>query len=211
MLTDICSHSELIRPRAKARFEDHDVSTRILSKTGWTMPAVDEQATLWGKAAAAYAYPVSTSGNDVMRGTSRAEGFHGKGGNDTIYGYGGVDVIAGGAGNDKLYGGSGKDTFFFDARLNAKTNVDRIMDFKAADDVIALRSSIFKKAGPYGELKETAFRLGKKALDADDRIIYDKATGSIYYDADGTGTAKAIKFAVLNNKATITYQDFFMS
>lgn len=187
------------------------MSTKTTSRTGWTMPAVDEQKTLWGTAAAAFPYPVSTPGNDVLRGTNGVDGFHGQGGNDTIYGLGGVDVIAGGAGNDRLYGGTGKDTFFFDAKLNARTNVDKIMDFKSVDDVIALRKSMFKKVGPSGELKETAFHVGKSAHDADDRIVYDKATGSLYYDPDGTGSALKIKFATLANKATITYQDFFVS
>jgi Ca2+-binding RTX toxin-like protein len=186
------------------------MSTNTTLRTGWTMPAMDGQKTLWGPAAAAFPVP-STPGNDVLKGTNGTNGFYGQGGNDVIYGYGGVDVIAGGTGNDRLYGGSGKDTFFFDTRLNAKTNVDKIMDFKAVDDVIALRKSIFKKAGVYGELKETAFHLGKSAHDADDRIIYDKATGSLYYDPDGTGSVAKIKFATLANKATITYQDFFVS
>ena len=175
------------------------------------MPGVDQgQNALWGTAAAAFP-PVGTSGNDVLRGTNGNDSFHGQGGNDTIYGRGGIDIIVGGAGNDKLYGGAGKDTFFFMARLNARTNVDKIMDFKSSDDTMALRKSFFSKVGPYGELNEAAFHLGKKAHDADDRIIYDKATGSLYYDADGTGSAAKIKFATLANKATITYQDFFVS
>jgi Ca2+-binding RTX toxin-like protein len=191
------------------QFEDHIMTDKTTSRTGWTMPAVDEQKTLWGTAAAAL--PIGTNGNDVLRGTSSNDSFHGRAGNDTIYGLGGIDIILGGAGNDKLYGGSGGDTFFFEAKLSARTNVDKIMDFKAVDDVIALRKSIFKKAGGYGELNEAAFHLGKSAHDADDRIIYDKATGSLYYDADGTGAVAKIKFATLVNKATITYQDFFVS
>ena len=68
------------------------------------------------------------------------------------------------------------------------------MDFKAADDTIGLARKIFKKIGS-GPLQENAFHAGKSAHDADDRIIYDKATGSLYYDADGTGAAAKIKFA----------------
>ncbi len=187
------------------------MSTKTNSQTGWTMPSVDQgHNALWGTAAAAFP-PVGTSRNDVLRGTNGNDSFHGQGGNDTIYGRGGTDIIVGGAGNDKLYGGAGKDTFFFMARLNARTNVDKIMDFKSADDVFALRQSYFKNAGTYGELNEAAFHLGKTAHDADDRIIYDQATGALYYDADGTGSAAKIKFATLANKATITYQDFFLS
>jgi Ca2+-binding RTX toxin-like protein len=177
--------------------------SKAISKTGWAFAG---DSALWGKTAYALP-PIGTHGNDVLRGTNGIDGFYGLDGNDTIYGLGGTDALAGGAGNDKLYGGKGRDYFFFDAKLNAKTNVDKIMDFSAKDDAIGLSRSIFSKIGR-GPLKEEAFHLGKKAHDADDRIIYDKATGSLYYDKDGAGGAAAIKFAILANKAAMTYQDF---
>ncbi|MFC5085778.1 M10 family metallopeptidase C-terminal domain-containing protein [Microvirga arabica] len=97
--------------------------------------------------AAAFALPpIGTPGNDVLKGDSGVNGIPGFGGNDTIYGYGGNDAIMGGAGNDRLYGGAGSDHFRFDTRLNAKTNVDKIMDFKSGVDVIELARSIFGRA-----------------------------------------------------------------
>jgi Ca2+-binding RTX toxin-like protein len=184
------------------------MSTNTTLRTGWTMPAVDEAKALWG-AAAFQLPPIGTPGNDVLKGDSAVNGIPGFGGNDTIYGYGGNDAIMGGAGNDKLYGGAGSDHFRFDTRLNAKTNVDKIMDFKSNADVIELYRGIFSKAGR-GVLKEVAFHLGAKAHDKDDRIIYDKKTGSLYYDKDGLGGTAQIKFAVLANKTTIAYDDFYI-
>ena len=64
--------------------------------------------------------------------------------------------------------------------------------------------------GSAGKLKADAFHLGKKAADAEDRVIYDKGTGNLYYDADGTGKIAAIKLAVLANKATLKLSDFFV-
>jgi len=183
------------------------MSNTTTSRTGWTFSAGDEQNALWGKASAAAPMPYGTSRSDVLKGNNGVNGFYGLGGNDTIYGYGGTDALAGGTGNDKLYGGTGRDHFFFDSKLNAKTNVDKIMDFKAADDTIGLSRSIFSKIAS-GPLKKAAFHLGTKAHDKDDRIVYDKKTGSLYYDADGTGSAAKIKFAILANKATITFADF---
>lgn len=181
------------------------MSTRTNLNSGWTMPALDGQNALWG--ASTYRLPpIGTSGNDVLKGDNGLNGLYGGPGNDTLYGYGGQDALAGGTGNDKLYGGKGMDNFIFDTKPNSRSNVDKIMDFKAADDMISLASRHYKNIG-VGGLKEEAFHIGKRAQDADDRIIYDKATGALYYDPDGTGSAARIKFAVLANKATISHLD----
>ncbi|MBF9195111.1 calcium-binding protein [Microvirga sp. BT290] len=176
------------------------------------MPGVGEkQDALWG-AAALKPPPFGTPGNDVLKGDNGVNGIPGFGGNDTIYGYGSNDAIMGGAGNDKLYGGSGSDHFRFDTRLNAKTNVDKIMDFKPNEDIIELARSPFSKVGKAGAvLKEAAFYAGTKAHDKDDRIIYDKKTGSLYYDADGKGGTAQIKFATIANKVTLAYDDFVIA
>jgi Ca2+-binding RTX toxin-like protein len=163
---------------------------------------------LWGKTAAITLPPMGTPKADVLKGTDQLDGIYGLGGNDTIYGFGGGDVLAGAAGNDRIYGGEGADTFFFDGKLNAKTNVDRFMDFNTGEDKIALSRFSFSKLKASRVLKEDAFHVGKKAHDTSDRIIYDKGTGALYYDPDGTGSAKQIKFAVLANKALLTYVDF---
>jgi Ca2+-binding RTX toxin-like protein len=183
------------------------MSTKNTSQSVWKFASADQNA-LWSKAAALTLPPVGTPRADVMNGTENLDGLYGMGGNDTIYGNGGPDVIAGAAGNDRLYGGEGADIFFFDAKLNAKTNVDRIMDFNPTDDAINLSRHVFSKLKAARTLKDDAFHTGKKAHDASDRIIYDKGTGSLYYDPDGNGSAAQIKFAVLANKALLTYRDF---
>jgi Ca2+-binding RTX toxin-like protein len=186
------------------------MGTKNNSQTSWAFPSAGQgQDALWGAAALALP-PIGTPGNDVLKGTNGLDGFYGMGGNDTIYGYGDRDALAGGAGNDKLYGGAGPDGFYFDTKLNAKTNVDRIMDFNPTDDAIGLSKSVFSKIAR-GPLKEAAFYTGKKAHDKDDRIIYDKKTGNLYYDPDGTGSKAQIKFAVVVNKAALGYDDFAIS
>jgi Ca2+-binding RTX toxin-like protein len=185
------------------------MSTKTTSKTSWTMPSLGQgQGALWG-AAAYKPPPMGTPKNDVLKGTNSLDGFYGQAGNDVIYGYGGGDVLAGGTGNDKIYGGTGKDSFYFDSKLNATTNVDQIMDFKPADDIMSLTRSIFKTISR-GPMKEAAFYEGKKAHDKDDRIIYDKKTGALYYDKDGAGGTAQIKFATLVNKAAIDHMDFLI-
>lgn len=49
------------------------------------------------------------SGNDILRGTARADGINGQAGNDRIFGLAGNDVLIGGTGNDLLIGGTGSD------------------------------------------------------------------------------------------------------
>jgi len=45
------------------------------------------------------------------------------------------------------------------------------------------------------------------AQGAEDRLIYDRASGSLYFDADGTGSADAVLFAMLDSRPLITAAD----
>lgn len=130
-------------------------------------------------------------------------------GKDKILGARGQEILNGGLGNDILTGGGGKDIFVFNTKLG-KTNIDRITDFLPKQDKIHLENAIFKKLGKAGSLKKEAFYTGTKAHDRDDRIIYNKKTGALYYDADGTGAVKAVHFATLSNKAALKYTDLFI-
>jgi Ca2+-binding RTX toxin-like protein len=195
------------------------MSTKTNSETGWTFPSVSQgQDALWGNNPAAIALPPGydvkrgTNGANVLRGSDeKMDAIDGRGGNDTIYGYGNLDYIMGGLGNDRIYLGAEQDVVYFNTKLDARTNVDRVMDFKSGEDQIGLARSVFKKLGSGFALKQSAFWTGKNAHDKDDRIIYDKATGSLYYDPDGTGSAAKIKFAILSNKAALSYKDLWVA
>jgi Ca2+-binding RTX toxin-like protein len=155
---------------------------------------------------------VGTSRNNTLIGDSGDNRLKGLGGNDTIKGLGGADYLYGGVGNDVLSGGSSKDNFVFDVRPNRSTNNDKITDFRAADDTIWLDNAVFTKVGADGALKAAAFRANMtgKAQDRSDRIIYEKDTGKLFYDADGTGSAASVYFATLTNKAAVTVKDFYV-
>jgi Ca2+-binding RTX toxin-like protein len=49
-------------------------------------------------------------------------------------------------------------------------------------------------------LKAAAFFIGTVAHDADDRIVYNKATGALFFDVDGSGAHAAIQFATLSKR-----------
>ncbi|AWM85980.1 calcium-binding protein [Microvirga sp. 17 mud 1-3] len=128
---------------------------------------------------------------------------------DRLVGGAGDDRLDGKLGADKLTGGAGDDVFAFTTKLG-KGNVDRILDFKAGDDMIQLSGKIFAKIGK-GHLDKGEFRLGTKALDEDDRIIYDRKSGNLFYDKDGSGTAyAAVKFAHVKAKADLSVHDFLI-
>ncbi|MEA3014870.1 MAG: hypothetical protein QOD42_3415, partial [Sphingomonadales bacterium] len=131
-------------------------------------------------------------------------------GNDygnTIFGSNGANVIDGKGGSDALVGYGGADTFAFTTALGAG-NVDTVYGFVAGTDKIGLDDAIFTAIG--GTLNANAFVVGAAAADADDRIIYESATGQLFYDADGNGAGAAVQFAILEPGLALTASDFLM-
>ena len=98
-------------------------------------------------------------------------------------------MLDGGAAPTRCYGLGGADTFAFTTALGGG-NVDMLADFVAADDTIALDDAVFAGIGAPGALNANAFVVGSAAADADDRIIYNQATGQLFYDADGNGAGR---------------------
>ena len=115
--------------------------------------------------------------------------------------------LTGGSAADVLTGGVGRDTFVFAAALGP-TNVDVIRGFDPVGDTISLASSVFAGLNA-GTLTVGAFHVGAAAADADDRIIYDRATGSLFFDQDGSGSQfAAVKFATLGTNLALSHHDF---
>lgn len=127
----------------------------------------------------------------------------------TIVGNAGINYIDGKGGNDTLTGGGGKDYFDFTTAPATSTNKDTITDFNAFYDTIRLENTgIFTALGAgTGVLASNKFYVGAAAHDLDDRIIYNKVTGVLSYDADGSGSGAAIQFAYLKTKPTLTNAD----
>ncbi|WP_198411814.1 calcium-binding protein [Microvirga flavescens] len=151
-----------------------------------------------------------------LTGSNTANIIKGNAGNNTLDGQGGDDRLFGYGGNDVLTGGAGKDTFVFSIKPDKKTNVDKVTDFKVVDDSIWLENAVFKALGKTGsekkpaKLKKDMFYIGKAAHDASDRIIYDKSSGALYYDADGTGAQEQVKIAQFKKGLKMTNADFFV-
>jgi serralysin len=135
---------------------------------------------------------------------------------DSLFGEAGNDRLYGGLGNDRLTGGAGQDVFVFDSALgrtntlNKRLNLDTLTDFSVADDTIHLAKSVFKGITKRGVLKKAAFYAGSAAHDADDRIVYNKKTGALFYDPDGNGGHAATQIAKLAPRLKINERDFFL-
>lgn len=156
---------------------------------------------------------VSLTGNalaNTLAGNAGKNVLKGSSGNDRLEGLLGDDLLYGGAGKDVLIGGAGKDPFVFDTRPNKTTNLDTISGFSAMDDTIRLENAIFKGLKKTGTLSKSAFVTGSKAKDSNDRILYDKKTGDVLYDADGSGKTAAVKIVKIAEKVALTHADFFV-
>lgn len=188
------------------------VDTVVVNTASYALSASAEVETL-----------VAMAGTLSLRGSNTANAITSNSLSNSLWGLAGDDRIVAGAGDDKIYGGlgndilhgqGGKDIFVFDTRTNKRTNVDRIEDFRYQDDSIYLENKIFTKLGKGAskgvKLKKDMFVKNTTAQDRDDRIIYDKKTGDLYYDRDGTGSKAQVKIATFTNKATLKYSDFFV-
>lgn len=175
---------------------------------------------------------------EALIGSSYADKLAGNGGNNALKGGAGIDTIKGSGGNDSIYGGAGNDVlrgddtasqrgldkFYFDTALGS-TNRDTILDFNPVDDSIFLKKTgVFAGIASLGTLSSAAFKQidnynpaspGARTSVTDDfRIIYDKVSGKLYYDADGHGgSATAVLFATINNGTAhppLTNADFIV-
>jgi hypothetical protein len=167
-------------------------------------------------------------GGDTMIGSSGANNLNGGDGNDVLYGLGGNDTLkggngsdyldggagndtlTGGAGDDYLLGGSGADTF----RINAPTEgLGHILDFDAAQgDVIDLLASAFGLAPGADVGAMFGSDATANAQSAGERFHFDTANHTLYYDADGSGTAiAAVALARLENGAALIASDIHLA
>lgn len=107
-----------------------------------------------------------------------------------------------------MTGGLGIDNFVFTTALGA-ANIDIITDFTVADDTMRLDGTVFSTLTA-GTLNAAAFTIGAAASNATHRIVYDSATGAVYYDADGSGAGLAKQYATVSTGLAMTNADFFV-
>ena len=147
-------------------------------------------------------------GGDLLVGNDGADTLYGEGGGDYLQGGAGADTLVGGAGLDELIGGAGADKFVFDT-LGTSAERDTVKDFIAGEDKLVVAGSAFAAfAGQSGPLAASALAIGTAATTVDQHLIYNPATGALYYDADGSGSAAMVQIALLSTRPTLGAGDF---
>ena len=146
------------------------------------------------------------SGADTLTGTAAADSLNGldgpdqlsgNGGHDWLVGGAGNDVLQGGAGDDLLTGGSGLDRFLFRSGapfIASQLGIDTITDFNPTEDRIRLARSTFGTLPAGATLAATAFAVVNSeaaAASSTARIVYNSASGSLFYNANGTASGFA--------------------
>lgn len=103
---------------------------------------------------------------------------------NTIAGNSGNNRIDGGAGSDTLSGGAGRDTFVF---ASDTLHADRVTDFATGRDHVQLNHTAFAALGAAGDMNDRYFHEGSTATKSTDHLLYNQASGALYYDDDGKG------------------------
>ena len=131
-----------------------------------------------------------------LTGNAAANTLTGNAADNILDGGIGADTLIGGLGNDTLTGGLDSDYFVFNTAANASVNMDTITDFVSGVDHIQFSATIFTGLGTITD----QFWSGSGVIaahDSSDRIIYNSASGALYYDADGTGMIAAVQVALI--------------
>lgn len=162
---------------------------------------------------------IDGTGNTIdnqINGNSGANLLDGGRGDDILSGGDGADTLFGNYGDDTLTGGLGADAFLFKNAPRAASGVDLILDFSHAEgDVIQLSKAQYRGLGTVlGGLTADQFHSGTEdaAQTVSERIIYNTATGALYYDADGTGRAAALQIAQIGDSVhpALDFSDFLI-
>jgi Ca2+-binding RTX toxin-like protein len=148
--------------------------------------------------------------DDVLLGKRGSDFLYGAQGDDIIEGGRGRDYINGAEGSDTLWGGRGEDAFILAEMdpLAPPTTVDRIKDFTPGEDVITLLFRMFDPpaAGPLGK---QYFHKGPEADTAEQRVLYDKKSGHVMVDFDGSGSGAAYVVAKVDPGTKLGASDFY--
>ena len=145
--------------------------------------------------------------DDTLKGSTVANYLQGNGGSDTLDGLGG---------NDTLEGNDGADKFVFSTTPDGSTNHDVINDFSGSTgqgDTIELSHAVFTAiAGTVGShIASSQFQPGGgTATTSTQHVVWNSATGDLYYDSNGSGSGGQVLIAHLNDTPALAAVDIIL-
>ena len=163
-------------------------------------------------------YISGDAGNDLIRGGYGRDHISGDAGddyldggsaNDVILGGNGSDTVKGGAGTDRLIGGNDADDFVFggDGLKFRRIGFDFVEDFTQEDRIVVSQETFNKSSGPISFGVANNFL---SALSSNATIIYEKGTGSLIYNTNGSqiGFGSGGIFARLDSGLDLSADNF---
>ncbi|MCT7662444.1 calcium-binding protein [Shinella kummerowiae] len=201
--------ADLVTPTNLSLYNDDSDSTPL----NWSFFEIVQQVRTEHAPGVSWKISVyGAGGDDRITTGSTKDWVYGGDDSDTIITGPNNDFLFGGTGVDTLSGGAGNDSFVFNTALGS-SNIDSILDFNNGNDTIRLDNAVFKALGASGALNADAFLSsanGIVAADSEDRIIYNKSSGLLLYDADGVGGSGPMAFAKLQSGLNLTASDFLI-
>lgn len=136
---------------------------------------------------------------------------YGNAGDNYLYGMAGDDILNGRQGVDHLYGGAGADCFMFDEQPGAQ-NADFIHDFESGVDRIGLSSLLFDSLQIDGGGLRLVSGSSPEASSTAATLLFNTDSGTLSYDADGTGSqpAQAVFTLLGTGPFTLSESDLFL-
>jgi hypothetical protein len=147
-------------------------------------------------------------GNDLLDGSLGNDLLEGDFGRDRLIGGDGNDTLIGGVDRDTLVGGKGRDRFSLSI---GQKGLDRIADFSTRDDVLVINGlSVIEGLTPGRALNKKFFKVGNKAGDRNDFLVYNKKTGGLFVDGNGSVKGLQTKIAQLTPGLSLTASDIIV-
>jgi autotransporter-associated beta strand protein len=156
---------------------------------------------------------------DFLFGSAGADTLSGGVGIDIIYGFGlgdsldggaDTDYLVGGAGADTITSGAGQDYIYFQGQNEGK---DTITDWRANGfDILCIDEPAFGGGLTINQYLSDAgnanrFVAGTAATAAIGQFLWNSATSTLSWDADGTGVGVAVQLVTLTGITSLTASD----
>jgi hypothetical protein len=109
--------------------------------------------------------------------------------------------------NDTLTGTANNERLIFSDLDGGTVAID---NFDPVNDELVIWANTFGGGLERGELSRDRFVKGASATDADDRFIYARDKGALFFDSDGNGTLPPVLIAIFNDSASLSNANIFI-